>query len=122
MKELAWAFVLLPFVIIGSSFIYGGGVFREGLDGTSGQVKSVTAEQLGVSVDDIKDSSSFVEDLGADSLVFVRLIVAIEEKFNITIPDEKANELKTVNDVVNYVETNKPPPPPPKPQVTGRRR
>jgi len=103
MKELAWAFVLLPFVIIGSSFIYGGGVFREGLDDTSAIVKSVTAEQLGVSVGDIKDSSSFVEDLGADSLDVVELILAIEEKFGIENTSDECTQLKTVNEVVNYV-------------------
>ena len=68
------------------------------------QVKKIVKEQLGVEEDEIQMSSTFVDDLGADSLDIVELIMAFEEEFNIEIPDEKAEKIKTVEDVVKYIE------------------
>ena len=68
------------------------------------QVKKIVKEQLGVEEDEIQMSSTFVDDLGADSLDIVELIMAFEEEFNIEIPDEKAEKIKTVEDVVKRSE------------------
>lgn len=68
------------------------------------KVKSIIADQLGVSEDEIKMESSFIEDLGADSLDIVELVMAMEEEFGIEIPDEDAEKLKTVGDVSNYLQ------------------
>ena len=68
------------------------------------QVKKIVKDQLGVEEDEIQMSSTFVDDLGADSLDIVELIMAFEEEFNIEIPDEKAEKIKTVEDVVNYID------------------
>ncbi len=75
---------------------------------TFDRVKKIVKEQLGVEEDEIQMSSTFVDDLGADSLDIVELIMAFEEEFNIEIPDEKAEKIKTVEDVVKYIdgETN----------------
>ena len=75
---------------------------------TFDQVKKIVKEQFGVEEDEIQMSSTFVDDLGADSLDIVELIMAFEEEFNIEIPDEKAEKIKTVEDVVKYIdgETN----------------
>jgi acyl carrier protein len=66
-------------------------------------VKKVVAEQLGVSDSEVKKESSFVDDLGADSLDTVELVMALEENFGIEIPDEDAEKIKTVGDTINYV-------------------
>jgi len=71
------------------------------------KVKSIIAEQLGVGEDEIKPTSSFIEDLGADSLDIVELVMAMEEEFEVEIPDEEAENIKTVADAVNYVTTHK---------------
>ena len=71
---------------------------------TFDQVKKIVVEQLGVEAEDVKMESTFVDDLGADSLDIVELIMAFEEAFNIEIPDEKAEKIKTVKDVVNYID------------------
>ena len=71
------------------------------------EVKEVVAEQLGVSKDEIKEDSKFVEDLGADSLDVVELVMALEEKFDIEIPDEAAESIATVADAVKYIEEAK---------------
>ena len=75
---------------------------------TFDRVKKIVKEQLGVEEDEIQMSSTFVDDLGADSLDIVELIMAFEEEFNIEIPDEQAKKIKTVEDVVKYIdgETN----------------
>jgi acyl carrier protein len=67
------------------------------------QVKKVVVEQLGVSESEIKRESSFVDDLGADSLDTVELVMALEEAFGTEIPDEDAEKIKTVGDTVSYV-------------------
>lgn len=67
------------------------------------KVKKVIAEQLGIKIEDIKPESSFIDDLGADSLDTVELIMALEEKFDTEIPDEKAEKIKIVQDVYDYI-------------------
>jgi len=68
-------------------------------------VKEVVAEQLNVSVEEIKDDSKFVEDLGADSLDVVELVMALEEKFDIEISDSEAEKITNVTDAVNFIDT-----------------
>ena len=67
------------------------------------RVIKMVAEQLGVKEDDIQSGSSFVEDLGADSLDTVELIMALEEEFDAEIPDEDAEKIATVEDAINYI-------------------
>jgi acyl carrier protein len=69
------------------------------------QVKAIVAEKLGVNVDQVKPESNFIDDLGADSLDTVELVMAFEEKFNIEIPDEDAEKMKTVGDAVKYLKS-----------------
>jgi len=70
------------------------------------KVKSIIADQLGVGEDEIKMESSFIEDLGADSLDIVELVMAMEDEFGIEIPDEEAEKIKTVKDVIEYIKAN----------------
>jgi acyl carrier protein len=70
------------------------------------RVQKVTVEQLGVKEEEVVESASFTEDLGADSLDVVELVMAFEHEFGIEIPDEEVGEIKTVGDAVNYI-TNK---------------
>ena len=67
------------------------------------RVKKIVAEQLGVNEADIKNESSFVDDLGADSLDTVELVMALEEEFECEIPDEEAEKITTVQQAVNYI-------------------
>ncbi len=69
-------------------------------------VKEVVVEQLNVNPDEVKEESKFVEDLGADSLDVVELIMELEEKFDIEIPDSDAEAIATVGDVIKYIETH----------------
>ena len=69
-------------------------------------VKDVVVEQLDVNVEEVKSESKFVEDLGADSLDVVELVMALEEKFDIEIPDDAAEKIATVGDAVKYIEEN----------------
>jgi acyl carrier protein len=71
------------------------------------EVREVIVEQLNVNPDEVKPESNFVEDLGADSLDVVEIIMALEEKFEIEIPDNDAENIKTVQDVVDYIEKAK---------------
>jgi len=66
-------------------------------------IKEVVVEQLSVNPDEVKADSKFVEDLGADSLDVVELVMALEEKFDIEIPDEDAEKIQTVNDAIEYI-------------------
>ncbi len=68
------------------------------------KIKSIIAEQLGVKVEEVTAESSFVDDLGADSLDTVELIMALEEEFSIEIPDEDAEKMTKVADVIKYIE------------------
>ena len=70
-------------------------------------VKAVVVEQLNVNEGEVKSESKFVDDLGADSLDVVELVMALEEKFEIEIPDEDAEKIKTVKDVVDYIDKAK---------------
>ncbi len=69
-------------------------------------VKAVVVEQLNVNADEVKEESKFVEDLGADSLDVVELVMALEEKFDIEIPDADAEAIATVSDALKYIENN----------------
>ena len=68
------------------------------------KVKSIIAEQLGVKIEEVTDTASFVDDLGADSLDTVELVMALEEEFGIEIPDEEAEKMTSVGEAVRYVE------------------
>ena len=68
-------------------------------------VKVIIVEQLGVKADEVKPEASFKDDLGADSLDAVELIMALEEKFGIEIPDADAEAMLTVNDAIKYIES-----------------
>ncbi len=70
------------------------------------KVKKLIVEQLGVEEDDIAMESSFLDDLGADSLDIVELIMALEEEFNLEIPDNEAEKITTVGDAVEYIQKN----------------
>ena len=70
------------------------------------KVKSIIVEQLGVDADEVSPTASFTDDLGADSLDIVELVMAFEEEFSIEIPDEDAENISTVQDAVNYIETH----------------
>ncbi len=70
-------------------------------------IQAVIAEQLNVDAAQVTSEAEFVKDLGADSLDVVELIMALEEKFNIEIPDEQAEKIVNVGDVVKYIEDNK---------------
>jgi acyl carrier protein len=69
----------------------------------AGRVKSIIVEQLGVNMEEVIPTASFIEDLGADSLDIVELIMALEEEFDLEIPDEDAEKIQTVDDVIKYV-------------------
>jgi acyl carrier protein len=71
------------------------------------KVQEKVAEQLGVDAEEVLMESSFIDDLGADSLDIVELLMALEEEFDIEIPDEEAEKLATVGDVVDYIKNNK---------------
>lgn len=69
------------------------------------RVKSIIVDQLNVAIEDVKPEASFIEDLGADSLDIVELIMALEEEYDIEIPDEDAEKIQTVKDVTSYIES-----------------
>ena len=69
-------------------------------------VKKIIVEQLGVKEEEVKPEASFVEDLGADSLDTVELVMALEEEFDIEIPDEEAEKITTVQSAIDYVQSN----------------
>jgi acyl carrier protein len=68
------------------------------------KVKDIIVEQLGVNPEQVTPAAKFIEDLGADSLDTVELVMAFEEEFNVEVPDEEAEKLQTVGDVVKYIE------------------
>ena len=70
------------------------------------KVKEIIVEQLGVEEDDVTLESSFIDDLGADSLDIVELIMALEEEFDLEIPDEDAEKITIVRDVVDYIKAH----------------
>ncbi|MDR3163431.1 MAG: acyl carrier protein [Helicobacteraceae bacterium] len=70
-------------------------------------VKAIVAEQLNVNEGDVKEESKFIDDLGADSLDVVELVMALEEKFDVEIPDDEAEKIKTVGDAIKFIENLK---------------
>lgn len=70
------------------------------------KIKEIIIEQLGVEPDEVTMESSFIDDLGADSLDIVELIMALEEEFDMEIPDEEAEKISTVGDVVEYIKSH----------------
>ena len=71
------------------------------------QVKGIVAEQLGVKEEEVTNEASFVDDLGADSLDTVELVMALEEEFDTEIPDEEAEKITTVQQAIDFVNSNK---------------
>lgn len=71
---------------------------------TIDKVKEMLANQLNVEANKINENSKIVEDLGADSLDMIEMLMALEEEFNISVPDDKAEGLKTVGDIANYID------------------
>ena len=74
------------------------------MSGISEKIKSVIAEQLGVKPEEVTDQAKFVDDLGADSLDTVELVMALEEEYGIEIPDEDAEKLTTVGEAIKYID------------------
>ena len=68
------------------------------------KVKDIIVEQLGVNPEQVTPTASFIEDLGADSLDIVELVMELEEEFEITIPDDQAEKIKTVGEAIDYIE------------------
>ena len=75
-------------------------------DTAEARVKEIIVEELGVESDKVTPDASFVDDLGADSLDTVELVMAFEEEFGIDIPDEDAEQMRTVGDAISYIDTN----------------
>ena len=73
-------------------------------DSIEQKVKDIIVEQLNVTPDQVKNDAKFIEDLGADSLDTVELVMAFEEEFDIEVPDEEAEKLQCVDDIVKYIE------------------
>jgi len=71
------------------------------------KIREIVVEQLGVEPDQVTPEANFVEDLGADSLDTVELVMAFEEEFGVEIPDTEAEKIKTVQDILNYVDSHK---------------
>lgn len=71
---------------------------------TAERVKAIIVEQLGVPTEEVVESASFIEDLGADSLDIVELVMALEEEYDIEISDEDAEKIQTVGDAINYIQ------------------
>jgi len=78
----------------------------EGIMSVLETVKEIVVEELAVDPDEVTENASFIDDLGADSLDIVELVMAFEEEFDIEIPDEDAEDIATVNDAVEYIENN----------------
>ena len=74
---------------------------------TFDKVKEIIVERLSVDEKDVKEAASFIDDLGADSLDTVELVMALEEEFGIEIPDEEAEKIATVGDAVKYIDSHK---------------
>ncbi len=74
---------------------------------TADRVKKIVVEHLGVEHDKVTEEASFIDDLGADSLDIVELVMAFEEEFGVEIPDDAAEKISTVKDAIDYIEQNK---------------
>ena len=73
---------------------------------TADRVKKIVVEHLGVEADKVTEDASFIDDLGADSLDIVELVMAFEEEFNVEIPDDAAEKITTVKDATDYIDQN----------------
>ena len=74
---------------------------------TADRVKKIVVEHLGVEADEVTEDASFIDDLGADSLDIVELVMAFEEEFGVEIPDDAAEKITTVRDAIEYIDQNK---------------
>jgi acyl carrier protein len=74
---------------------------------TADRVKKIVVEHLGVEQEKVTEEASFIDDLGADSLDIVELVMAFEEEFGVEIPDDAAEKITTVRDAIEYIDTNK---------------
>ena len=74
---------------------------------TADRVKKIVVEHLGVEAEKVTEEASFIDDLGADSLDIVELVMAFEEEFGVEIPDDAAEKITTVRDAIDYIENNK---------------
>ncbi|HJQ17270.1 MAG TPA: acyl carrier protein [Allosphingosinicella sp.] len=74
---------------------------------TAERVKKIVVEHLGVEAEKVSEEASFIDDLGADSLDIVELVMAFEEEFGVEIPDDAAEKITTVKDAIDYIEANK---------------
>ena len=74
---------------------------------TADRVKKIVVEHLGVDNDKVTEEASFIDDLGADSLDIVELVMAFEEEFSVEIPDDAAEKITTVKDAIDYIDQNK---------------
>jgi acyl carrier protein len=74
---------------------------------TADRVKKIVVEHLGVEADKVTEDASFIDDLGADSLDIVELVMAFEEEFGVEIPDDAAEKITTVRDAIEYIDNNK---------------
>ena len=74
---------------------------------TEDRVKTIVVDHLGVEASEVKPEASFIDDLGADSLDIVELVMAFEEEFGVEIPDDAAEKIATVKDAIDYIEANK---------------
>lgn len=79
-----------------------GGIFM-----TTNKVKEIIANQLSVKIEDVKDDTNIAEELGADSLDLVEILMSLEDEFGISIPDEAIPNIKTIKDIVDFIESNK---------------
>ena len=77
------------------------------MSGTADRVKKIVVEHLGVEQDKVTEDASFIDDLGADSLDIVELVMAFEEEFGVEIPDDAAEKITTVRDAIDYIDQNK---------------
>jgi acyl carrier protein len=78
----------------------------ENMSHIEGRVRKIVADQLGLKAEDLRNDASFVDDLGADSLDTVELVMALEEEFETEIPDEKAEKIMTIQQAIDYIESN----------------
>ena len=76
------------------------------MDVSQDKIRQIIADQLGVKKEEVVDGAKFVDDLGADSLDTVELVMALEEEFGLDIPDEEADKLKTVGDAMDYLKSH----------------
>jgi acyl carrier protein len=88
---------------LGAAGYRGGTNFMADEKSIEEKVKDIIVEQLGVNPEQVTPQASFIEDLGADSLDIVELVMAFEEEFSVEVPDEDAEKLQTVGDVINYI-------------------